>query len=76
MREIQIADEDAHAQPKSGSRRSSRHDEANAPRDAEKECVICQEEKQGSMSLTPCCYKAQVVFIMSVSLFSYVDFTD
>ena len=55
MRNLTIPDSDADAQPK-GSQRSNRSDEANLPRDAEKECIICQEEKRDQWRALPCAH--------------------
>ena len=46
--------DDAHAQP--GARRSPCGDDASPPRDAERECVICQEEKPGPWQALPCAH--------------------
>jgi len=57
MKDITVQDNgDAHAQPSGSSRRSRRNDDSNAPRDAEKECVICQEEKRGQWRALPCAH--------------------
>ena len=57
MRDISIPEDDdgAHAQPSAGM--SGRgHDDANAPRDAERECVICQEHKNSRWRALPCAH--------------------
>jgi len=57
MRDISIPEDNdgAHAQPAAGLSRSGR-DDANAPRDAERECVICQEYQNSQWRALPCAH--------------------
>ena len=57
MQDIRISDDgDAHAQPRGPTHGSRRECHGDTPRDDERECVICQEDKHGRWRALPCAH--------------------
>jgi hypothetical protein len=57
MQDIRIPDDgDAHAQPRGPTHGSRRECHGDTPRDDERECVICQEDKHGRWRALPCAH--------------------
>jgi len=56
MAGLDVPGGDADAQPKGSGRVGLRQDMTNEPRDASRQCVICQEEKRAEWRALPCAH--------------------